>query len=89
MKVSRFVKRPVVIEAMQWDGENETLNLLAKFINKDINLDIESKFVIHTLEGDMTVSLFDWIIKGVKGEFYSCKPEIFLQTYDVWDEIEY
>ena len=42
--------------------------------------------IIHTLEGDMTVSEGDWIIKGVNGEFYPCKDDIFQKTYEKVDE---
>lgn len=43
------------------------------------------QLVIRTLEGDMRVSYGDWVIKGVKGEFYPCKPDIFVETYEeVW-----
>lgn len=42
--------------------------------------------VIHTLEGDMTAQAGDWIIKGVKGEFYPCKPDIFETTYELVPE---
>ena len=40
------------------------------------------KIIIHTLEGDMTADLKDWIIKGIGGEFYPCKPDIFAKTYN-------
>ena len=81
--MSKYRKKPVVIEAIQWDGENDTLNELAKFIGKNISLDIYSQFTITTLEGDMKASLFDYIIKGIKGEFYPCKPDIFEATYEL------
>jgi len=84
--MSKYRKKPVVIEAIQWDGENDTLNELAKFIGKNISLDIFSKFTITTLEGDMKASLFDYIIKGIKGEFYPCKPDIFEATYELIEE---
>lgn len=84
--MSKYRKKPVVIEAIQWDGENDTLNELAKFIGKNISLDICSKFTITTLEGDMKASLFDYIIKGIKGEFYPCKPDIFEATYELIEE---
>ena len=79
-------KREEEIEAIQWDGENDTLNELAKFIGKNISLDIYSQFTITTLEGDMKASLFDYIIKGIKGEFYPCKPDIFEATYELIEE---
>ena len=84
--MSKYRKKPVVIEAIQWDGENDTLNELAKFIGKNISLDICSQFTITTLEGDMKASLFDYIIKGIKGEFYPCKPDIFEANYELIEE---
>ena len=69
----KYRKKPVVIEAFQWKPEmGEIGPVKQKFIG----------YVIETLEGDMTVSDGDWVIKGVKGEFYPCKPDIFEATYE-------
>lgn len=76
----KFRKKPVVIEAIQWDGTNEYV--LSNFMGE---LDVkypEYQITIHTLEGDMVADKDDWIIKGIKGEFYPCKPNIFEQTYE-------
>lgn len=81
--MGKYRKKPVVIEAIQWDGEDNTLNELARFIGKDIYLDVCSQFTIETLEGDMQASLFDYIVKGIKGEIYPCKPDIFEATYEL------
>lgn len=67
---------------MFWDGTNasdarEFIGVAADWSLKDC-----SYLVIHTLEGDLAASPGDWIIKGVKGEFYPCKPDIFEATYD-------
>jgi hypothetical protein len=85
-QVKKFRKKPVVIEALQWMGKGNYE--LAIFLNGNNwkhkladNISPE-KLIIHTLEGDMTASIGDWIIKGVKGEFYPCKPDIFEQTYE-------
>lgn len=75
----KYRKKPVTIEAIQWLGTNllEIDDFVGGSIaNKGITL------VIHTLEGDMEASIGDYIIKGVKGEFYPCKPDIFLATYE-------
>jgi hypothetical protein len=81
--VRRFRKKPVVIEAIQFTDESKdrcgcfvTCNWAAVF--KDGKPAIE----IQTLEGTMTAVIGDWIIKGVKGEFYPCKPDIFEATYE-------
>ncbi len=58
--MSKFRKKPVVVEAFQTDKE----------------------LVIHTLEGDMKADAGDWIITGVRGEQYPCKPDIFEETYE-------
>lgn len=78
----KYVKKPVVIEAVQWTGEN-TNEILAfcddcfSYEKNDVRI-----LVINTLEGTMKASPMDFIIKGVKGEFYACKPDVFAMTYD-------
>ncbi len=67
-----------MIDAVQWDGLN-TGEVFA-FV-PDIYF-VAPNFEINTLEGTMTANVGDWIIKGVKGEFYPCKPEIFDATYE-------
>ena len=82
----KFRKKPVVIEAIQFTGDN--FFEIARFIGhkEDVlsNLELHSTDcpIIKTLEGDMHTSKGDWIIKGVQGEFYPCKPDIFEQTYE-------
>ena len=86
-----YRKKPVVIEAVQWDGTNQ--GEIAKFMKTPIRTKTSpeegnpsGKITIETLEGDMTASVGDFIIKGVQGEFYPCKPDIFEKTYEeVWD----
>ncbi len=86
----KFRKKPVVIEAVQWDGGN--IAEVEKFIGLDKWKDILMQpvfglpLVIHTLEGDHKANVGDWIIKGVKGEFYPCKPDIFELTYESVEE---
>lgn len=78
--IKQYRKKPVVIEAIQWTGNN--LNEIVMFTEKH-NLQCgENELKIKTLEGNMIASLGDYIIKGVKGEFYPCKPDIFEQTYE-------
>ena len=85
-----FIKKPIVIEAIQWNGKNfDAVHNFMKFFhgNKGAYEDAEEgaiktgKIYIPTLEGIRTLSKNDWIIKGVKGEFYPCKPDIFKSTY--------
>ena len=85
--IQKFRKKPVVVEAIKWDGSNP--HEIDKFVLgekkklKGISEGIFiTKIIIPTLEGDMTAQKGDWIIKGVKGEFYPCKPDIFEATYE-------
>lgn len=73
-----FRKKPVVIEAVQFKGNFDEL---ASFVGGDANF-TNGELVIATLEGALHASDGDWIIKGVKGEFYPCKPDIFAATYE-------
>lgn len=75
-------KKPVVIEAIQWNGRN--LEELQNFVGSALAYD--GKLIIHTLEGDHEAKVGDYIIKGVQGEFYPCKPEIFAKTYEAVEE---
>ena len=79
----KFRKKPVVIEAIQFKGPNFTE--LEEFVGGDAEFR-NGELVIATLEDAMRASPDDWIIKGVKGEFYPCKPDIFNLTYDKVDE---
>lgn len=81
----KYRKKPVVIDAFLWTGTNpfelgewhESVGRVDRFcINDDLTISIP------TLEGVMTAQQGDYIIRGVKGEFYPCKPDIFLATYD-------
>lgn len=76
-----YRKKPVVIQAVQWDGTNASD--MREFITCEYHLENCEFLIIPTLEGNMTASPGDWIIKGVKGEFYPCKPDIFETTYEM------
>lgn len=82
--MKRYRKKPVIIEAVQWNGDNATeIAHFTKGSNRYFELDEADQVIrIETLEGIMTANLNDYIIKGVKGEFYPCKPDIFEQTYE-------
>jgi len=83
--MGKFRKKPVVIDAVQYDGINESE--IEQFVG--ISYVPGRDFKIRTLEGDMLASVGDWIIKGVNGEFYPCKPDIFEKTYEAVGEGEY
>ena len=80
----KFRKKPVVIEAVQWGGAESNKNAVLAFIGTcphSVSHDRRT-LIIRTLEGDHQANEGDWIIKGVQGEFYPCKPDIFEQTYE-------
>lgn len=76
--MKKYRKKPVVIEAVQWTGSNED-EVLAFFPEVDF---VEDYCIVQTLEGDMRGMPGDWIIRGVSGEYYPCKPGIFEATYE-------
>ncbi len=78
--MAKYRKKPVVIDAVKWTGTN--LGDLTDFMHDAYSVDGE-KIEIHTCEGVMTADVGDWIIKGVEGEFYPCKPSIFKATYEL------
>lgn len=77
--MTRYRKKPVIIEAMQYAFL--TPDLLSFLEGSGVYLQWD-RLIIPTLEGEMAVSVGDFIIKGVKGEFYPCKPDIFEVTYE-------
>ena len=90
MTVKRYRKKPLVIEALEYHSALTSQELkdfcpTAKFRGKyefQSSREIVSVIEIDTLEGTMVAAKGDWIIKGVAGEFYPCKPHIFRATYD-------
>lgn len=84
-------KETAIIEAIQYIDKNKTLimNFLSKSntekdeIIKNYSFNENGNLIIHTLEGDMKCNKGDYIIKGVDGEFYPCKQEIFEKTYEL------
>lgn len=77
--MTRYTKKPVTVEAVQFTGDN--WQEIKRFVPESVRIYDMNGFRIKTLEGEMKVSTGDFIIKGVKGEFYPCKPDIFQQTY--------
>ena len=93
----RYRKKPVEVEAIQWVDNTEEI---IRFCEGNCTYDtydtawevgiapVQEKLVIHTLEGDMTASRYDYIINGIHGEFYPCKPDIFEKTYELIEEVK-
>ena len=79
--MSKFRKKPVVVDAVQFDGGN--YQEIMDFVdNRSLTFTELQTPKIMTLEGEMIVNNDDWIIRGVRGEFYPCKPDIFEDTYE-------
>lgn len=83
--IKQYQKLPVTIEAVQFMRNN--IDEVESFVGKRLNMEIEKCIngkcycEIETLEGLMKCNEFDYVIKGVNGEFYPCKPDIFVKTY--------
>lgn len=83
--IINVVKRPIVVQALQWTGAN--IEEVKQFAGDKIDfiyptMDDSVVFAtVHTLEGDMTAFVGSYIIRGIDGEFYPCKEEIFNKTY--------
>ena len=78
--IKQYIKKPIAIEAIEWTGENQE-DVLA-FCGNNTTYDDREGIVIDTLEGRMKSVVGDFIIKGVRGEVYPCKSEIFKETYE-------
>ena len=79
--MAKYIKKPIPITAIQWTGHNKAD--LAEFTNGRCRF-AGGKYtiIIPTLEGDMGANAGDYIIRGVDGEFYPCRQDIFLKTYE-------
>jgi len=76
-------KKPVIVNVFKVGGEAPQWFLEAYRKGKIFYRAIDGKLIIKTLEGDMIANKDDWIIKGVNGEIYPCKPDIFEKTYEI------
>lgn len=85
--MAKYRKKPVVIDAHKWEGNWENAKefcpeLIDGGADHSTSPIVSWPVFIRTLEGTMTAVLGDWIIKGVNGEYYPCKPDIFEKTYE-------
>ncbi|MBY6385473.1 hypothetical protein HG717_16360 [Rhodococcus erythropolis] len=93
----KFRKKPVEIEARQWDGTETGAVPIVEWVSENggdaahqrlavsgsrHNTRYDERIYISTLEGPINASPNDWIIRGIQGEFYPCKPDIFAATYE-------
>ena len=86
----KYRKKPVVVEAVRWINTNGSTVEVMEFMHGSIDSILINPaegdhLLIETLEGKIRADVGDWIIKGVKGEFYPCKPDIFEATYELAD----
>ena len=90
----KYRKKPVVVDAVRWTGDIESLGEIEKLqgfsFSKDevVGIVMNDEIRIRTPEGEMTASLGDYIIRGVRGEIYPCKPDIFEETYEMAEDEE-
>jgi hypothetical protein len=84
--IKKYRKKPVVVEAIQYLGEENIFQVQEWFKKNKSSRDLiykpeTNEYYIKTLEGEYILTDGDYIIKGIKGEFYPCKPDIFHATY--------
>lgn len=81
LDIRRYRKLPIPIDAVKYKGN---WGDMCEWIGKDaLYFPEQDRLVVHTLEGDMTVGIGDYMIRGVQGEFYPCKSDVFEQTYEL------
>lgn len=83
----KYRKKPVVIEAIHFYMNYQDVIKFCPTAQLQVSDDLNTRFIIPTLEGDHIANKGDYIIKGVKGEFYPCKPDIFEMTYEKHEEL--
>ena len=83
--VRKWVKKPIEVEAVQWTGDN--WEEVFDFVGPSVSMRHAptKTLVVKTLEGEMQAHLGDYIIEGIKDEFYPCRKDIFLSTYEEVD----
>ena len=79
--VNRYKTKPCEIEAIQWNGRNEKEVL--EFVKNKHYISFDGDLFLITLEGEMKASIDDFIIRGLRGEFYPCKPDVFAKKYEL------
>ena len=81
--MAKYRKKQIVIDAIKWTGDNLD-DIFREFPDFKLNYTLTERndLGIYTLEGLMWAAIGDYIIMGIRGEFYACKPDIFLETYE-------
>ena len=75
-------KKPVFIEAMLLNSTNDSIKKCIEFTQGKAKKGIDGNLILETIDGDMVVNIGDYIVKGLKGEFYPCKSDVFEKTYE-------
>lgn len=84
MKPIKIRKKPIVVEAMKYNGDN--FEEIREWSGQPLKLDPARKILLPTPEGPMKASRYDYIIKGVRGELYAIKPTFFYETYEILED---
>lgn len=90
--IKTYIKKPLAVQAVQWTGDNtdEVVDFGGTVDGCNIISDIgKSYLVVRTLEGNMAISIGDYVIRGTSGEYYPCKPNIFEKIYEEQDDMTY
>lgn len=82
MSIEKARKKPVVVDVFHYENRSQ-FSEIVDWVDNVLTIYEDDGIDIQTLEGVTIASLGDWIIKGVKGEFYACKPDIFDMTYEL------
>lgn len=80
----KYIKKPVIIEAIQFDGYN--VEEIKSFCGDNCITGFLDKVIIKTLRGNIDANIGDYVVKGDRGDFYPCKPDIFEETYEEFHE---
>ncbi len=90
--IKTYIKKPLAVQAVQWMGDNtnEIIDFGGTVDGCNTISDIgKSYLVVRTLEGDMKISIGDYVIRGTSGEYYPCKPDIFKRIYEEQNDTTY
>ena len=85
IKMKNYTKKPVTIQAIQYNGQN--LDEIKEFVGNKLMYNDAVGYFISTLEGEMLLSVNDYVIRGLKGEFYPCREDIFEMSYDLSENV--
>ena len=80
----KYIKKPVIIEAIQFDGYN--VEEIKSFCNGNCITGFLDKVIIKTLRGNIAANIGDYVVEGDRGDLYPCKPDIFEETYEEFHE---